>query len=341
MAAWVKDAPISVPLVTQNSDPNAFGMIGEPGTRIIVGAGSSHDHFAYNSMLRWHLGIGSFLDQQGQVGVEIRGFSLPTSSDDYSVSSITTDIPIINIPFFSDASENVLVNRLPNTVDIKQKLTVYGAEANTLFQLRLKQKPLIVLLGIRALHLEERFKLNDAIINIPSVPNSTVNVRDRFITDNHFYGLQVGGKSQFDFSNLTFSAEATLALGKNRQKLNIRGETNLDDVTVIQNFGLFSEPTNLGNHHKNTFAMMPQFGFKLIYKTSTFIRPYIEYRILYLNHVIRPGKSIQRTINLSQNPLIGGAGELVGDVRPLPRFNQTHFWQQGISVGLEFGKAAV
>src|ERR1700677_4265192 len=66
---WVKDAPLSVPLVTSGS-ATGLGQIGAPGTKIL--AGDSQQSFGGLSGGRLH-GLG-WIDDEGTYGFEASGF---------------------------------------------------------------------------------------------------------------------------------------------------------------------------------------------------------------------------------------------------------------------------
>lgn len=333
---WAENSPISVPLITQNNNPAAFGFINEPGTQIIFGSGSNKNSFNFSGISGGHITIGSWIDRSHQYGIEGNGFALSQAKNSFSASSIDSNIPIINIPFYSlpPGKENVLVARFPNTASVSDTLQSYGAELNGLYnpfnQMRF---PITFLMGFRYFNIHEGFELNDAIIDI--TPNSIINVRDSFSTKNNFYGVQTGARDSFDFSKLTLAVSAQVALGINYQNLIINGQTNIDNQTIIQSIGLFAEPSNIGTHKNNSFAVMPELRIKLGYNINQYIRPFIAYDCLYINNVIRPGQQIDRNINLSQNSLIGGTGVLSGPAYPAVRFNSTGMWMQGVSLGLE------
>lgn len=59
---WSQNSPINVPLVTKNDNFSALGLIGEPGTQIIFGAGSNKDSFNWSGMTGARLTIGDWLD---------------------------------------------------------------------------------------------------------------------------------------------------------------------------------------------------------------------------------------------------------------------------------------
>ena len=60
--------------------------------------------------------------------------------------------------------------------------------------------------------------------------------------------------------------------------------------------------------------------------------------MMYWIRVLRPGNQIDHGVNLTQNAVLdpNGVGMLVGPARPVPPFNRSDFWAQGLSLGLEF-----
>lgn len=335
---WVQDSPISVPLITQNNNPSAFGFINEPGTKIIFGSGSDRNSFNLGGESGGRVTIGGWIDDAYRYGLEGSGFSLSSQKNSFSASSVGGKIPVINIPFFSTASsrENVLVNRLPNSVTVSDTFQPYSVELNGLYNLQQTQLPIVLLMGFRFINLHEKLQLNDAIYNNPSLPpNSVLGVRDDFSTKNNFYGFQVGARTNLVYANLTFEGSAKIALGNNYQKLTISGQTNINNNIIIQPIGLFAEPSNSGTHGNNQFTVVPELQAKIGYNFNRNIHPFLSYNFFYINNVIRPGKQIDRNINQSQNRLLGGSGILSGPASPSVRFNNSSIWIQGFSAGIE------
>jgi hypothetical protein len=71
------------------------------------------------------------------------------------------------------------------------------------------------------------------------------------------------------------------------------------------------------------------------FDVNSHVRLYVGYDFLYWNEVVRPGNEIDRTLNLSQSTVLLGGGTLVGAARPAPEFNQSSFWLQGLTFGVE------
>jgi hypothetical protein len=337
---WAQDSPISVPLATKNTNPSSFAIINQPATQIIFGAGSRHNSFDFGGVNGARLTLGGWIDNNNRFGIEGSGLIFSQPKQTFSASSVNGRIPVLDVPFFStqSSSETVLVGNRPNTVTDSDDFKVSSVELNGLFNVPNQLSiPLILTTGFRFMHFNENLTLNDAIYQTPSLPpNSVLNVRDQFSTKNSFYGLQIGARSTFSYYNLSLEVLAEIAFGINHQQLNMSGQTNIDNKIILQPIGLFAEPTNSGTFRHNQFTFLPELQMKLGYHINKYIYPFITYHIIYIHQIIRPGNEIDRNINLSQNPLIGGTGVLSGPATPSAQFRNTSFWMQGFSVGIEF-----
>lgn len=195
---------------------------------------------------------------------------------------------------------------------------------------------MILLAGFRYINLHEILNLNDAVYGISTLPtNSVLNINDNFSTKNKFYGLQIGTRSNLSYNKFFININTTIALGDNFQKLGISGQTNINNKTILQPIGLFTEPSNIGNFNRNQFAFVPEIKVKVGYQLTNKLHSFITYNCLYINNIIRPGKEIDRNINLSQNELLGGTGILSGPPDPIASFINTGMWMQGFSAGIE------
>ena len=88
-----------------------------------------------------------------------------------------------------------------------------------------------------------------------------------------------------------------------------------------------SRPTSSG--------VIPSLEVKLSYFFTPRWRLFVGYDFLYWSQVVRPGNQLDRNVNLTQSPVFG-TGVLSGPASPVPLFNRTDFWAQGINLGLEF-----
>lgn len=327
---WVQNSPINIPLVTGNSNPKAFGLINEPGTQILFGRGSSLDQVHFGELTGSRFIIGAWLDRASQYGLEASAFFLPPGKKPYSTSSFSGSFPVVNVPFNS-GSENVLVNKeTPNQVVLNNTIKFYGYEINYLAHVPKNRCLTTFFTGVRFFRFQESFRLIDSSFPVLGI----VEVKDKFIAQNNFYGLQLGARTQFNWNKLLLNLSMAIAAGSNHHLLRISGETDFKHQR-LQNFGIFSEPSNLGTHKAERFAIIPELRAQLGYHLTANIRPFLTYDFFYMNHLIRPLKNIDRNINTSQNSLIGGSGVLFGSPSPIAQLSTTSVWVQGVSAGLD------
>ena len=51
---------------------------------------------------------------------------------------------------------------------------------------------------------------------------------------------------------------------------------------------------------------------------------------------MRPGDQIDTTLNLTGSPVISPGSTLTGAARPMPLFNGSSFWAQGVKFGASY-----
>jgi hypothetical protein len=100
--------------------------------------------------------------------------------------------------------------------------------------------------------------------------------------------------------------------------------------------GVLALPTNSGHFNRDRFAVVPEIDINVGYQVSRHLRAFLGYSFLYASNVVRPGDTIDRTVNLTQLPSSLGPGVLTGAARPMPLLKDTEFWAQGMNFGLEF-----
>lgn len=338
---WSSSVSIPLALATQNT-PGSLAVIGDPGTQIIFGQGSSHNNFnfAYTSGAR--ASFGGWIDDAYRYGLEASSFALTSKTDILTAASSPTNA--LDIPFYSvsNGAENVLIGGArPVTITDEDTFQPSSIEINALYRLPPSclpcfRFPIILSAGFRYMNIDEKLKLNNAILQ-SSNPESILYVQDKFTSRNHYYGFQFGARSNAEYKNFTFEGMAEIAFGVNYQRLNIAGETTLNNAGLLQSAGLFAQFTNIGSHANNEFSIVPALQLKASYNFHQFVRPFIAYDAIYMSNVLRSAKQVDRNINQTQNPLLGGSGVLVGPAQPSVKFHQSNLWLQGFSLGVDFG----
>lgn len=200
--------------------------------------------------------------------------------------------------------------------------------------------------GFRYLRLNEELSFAASSVSIPAPDVFTTT--DVFATDNHFYGGQVGVKAEYAWGGWFAQGTAKVALGVMRESIDIAGSLLTNDFNNLgtpQTFpgGIFAQPTNIGHHRRDRFAVVPEAGLKVGYRLTSWASVFLGYTFLYASNVVRPGNQIDRSINttqalafqIPQSPPPSLA--LVGPARPAVRFREADVWVQGLSVGVAFG----
>lgn len=338
---WVKDGPLPVPLVT-TGNPAAgalAGTLGQPDTRVLFGR-SGLDYGTFSGL---RLTVGSWLDDGRCVGVEGRGFLLHSRTVRFSAASNAAGEPPLYLPAFNAATgrEDSLIvadplQQFSGGVSISSKTSLWGAEVNGLWNLdREAGFTLDLLGGFRYLGLNESLHLANVTQDL--LLGTVTSLEDRFDTRNRFYGGQVGARAGFAFGLLSASVTGKLAMGPTRQTVNINGgvlqEGALAPTPGAFAGGFFTQPSNIGNRHRNHWSVVPELAAQLAYEFLPGFRAFVGYDFLYWTQVVRPGNQIDRVLNLSQSPVLG-AGTLAGPARPAPRFDRSDFWAQGFTFGL-------
>lgn len=341
----IENEPLSVPLVTSNPTPGAggaMGSIGETGTQVIYGTGSSNDAVNFIGFHAAHTTLGGWFDACDQYGLEANFFGHAKRNNIFSASSDEITQPLIAIPYYSvsEGSEaGFNLGSAPNVLTITNNSQTWAGDLNALLDLEKRVHfPLVAMAGLAYFNLAEGLNLNDTLVD--TTLNGTVSVMDNFKASNQFYGLQFGARSDITIQNFTLGLLGTLALGENRQNLEITGNTNVANGAfemTSSNAGLFAEPSNIGNYKDHPFTLLPKVQMRLGYNLAPDMNIFFGYNFLYLSDVIRPGEQLQHNINITQQPTLGpSGGVLTGAALPTLNMTHTHIWMQAFSMGFKF-----
>ena len=170
-------------------------------------------------------------------------------------------------------------------------------------------------------------------------PAGTILVNDSFTTRNQFNGVEFGTMTQFFRANRwSLSLISKIALGNTNQTVTINGSTTTASAgmaTTTVPGGLLAQPTNIGSYSQNQFSVIPELGATLGYQLTPRLRATLGYTFIYWASVARAGDQVDLNVNSSMLP--NAPGPVTGDTRhPLFAFQQTDFWAQGISAGIDY-----
>jgi hypothetical protein len=369
---WVKDAPLSVPLVSTGPIATTHhGLLGPPaenGADSTVLYGAPHAPAAGGNNAQGFTGApgakftaGYWFDAQQRFAIEGSAFFLASRSAGFSARGDANGDPILGIPVHNSVTydigtmlifpgEDSLPFSLPNDpnrvrsngiitggIDIKNTITFWGADLKGAVNLyRDPTWELSGLAGFRNVNLSEGFSLTTDIEGItgPYTGQSGV-AHDGFKTANQFYGATFGLRGGAHFGPWFAELTAQIAPGVSHQIVDVTGgftSVNFSPQTSGPE-GVFAQPSNEGRRTANRFAFTTDSELKVGYTISQNARLTLAYEHIYYSSVVRPTDQIDR--NLPKGQTFVQAAPTISTTSPAKLFNTTSFYAQGLNVGVE------
>jgi hypothetical protein len=327
------------------------GRLGQPDTVVLFGG----DDIDNEERSGGRFALGGFLPCS-KLGWELGGFFLGRRSVNFEAASSTA---LIARPFFNvlTGREDVQATALPGVssgaLSVHLPSQLWGAEADLqcllcsgcCYRVRL-------LGGFRYLNLDESLDIREDIAFGPDVStvfgndfaflnNATAVVLDSFHTRNQFYGGQLGLATQFRLGTWTVDLFGKVGLGATQQRVTIDGSQQINSPLLgPRSFrgGLLALSSNIGSYERSMFSVVPEAGVTLGKQLTSHAKVFAGYNFLFWSNVVRPGDQIDRGLNpaLIPNFLTPTAGSTATVQRPAFSFNETSFWAQGLTFGMEF-----
>jgi Putative beta barrel porin-7 (BBP7) len=334
---WYKSSPTPVPVIISN------GVVGRPETNVLLGGGNVDTNV--NAGFRLFAGYAV----NAQWGVEGDFFYLPQRSTSSSVSSSGADGSTdLLLPFYDvtrnheNFTEISFAPLYAGSAKVEFSNKLMGAEIMTVWAFSTATPWKVDLLGgFRWLQLKENYTITTSSPSIPPYPLDIWNTTDSFDASNNFYGAQFAARARYDQGPWVLNGVVKIGLGAMDQKVSVNGSLVTDEFAIgaaTQTFpgGYFALPTNIGDHSRMVFAVVPEVKFNLGYRVTPATTVYVGYSFLYASNVARPGNQINRNINPTQSvSYVGDVPAILdGPAQPTFNFNSTSFWAQGVSIGL-------
>src|SRR5262249_9745118 len=238
---------------------------------VLVDQGSQEDTF--HSGGRLNLGI--WLPGQNWA-IEVDYFQLARNSTSATFGS--TGDPQYARPVIIAGNETVQFVSLPGVVTgnvgVGMNSQLWGIEMNARNKLICGPRGWVdMLYGYRHLDLSEGISIGENLVQLNPAGNLGIMINDSFQTRNIFNGPQVGiqGEWHFPYRDRWFlGGTFKLAMGDMREQVKIQGSTAYTPLpggtTTVFNSGILAANTNIGNHTRDTFAVIPELNFKLGYE---------------------------------------------------------------------------
>lgn len=296
----------------------------------------------------WHSGarfaVGYWFDDCKSIGVELDYFFLGKKTHRSSVSSNENGSPRLRVPYFNvttglpDSTALATPGVFRGSGSLRVSTKMQGVELNLVKELSWNGFNIRALTGFRYWSFDDRltFSSNSPLVIIPSIYNN----RDKFHTQNNFFGAQMGASFSECFCSFILSIKAKIALGAMCQKSIINGRFQTNEFTgEAQTFpgGYFAQPTNMGTYEKTRFAVIPELNMNLGYQVTECLGFHIGYSVLYATKVLRAAKQMSSDVNPTQSANIEFTPDpvLVGEPSPKARLRSSGLWAQGVNIGLD------
>lgn len=377
----IKKNPLPVPLVTQGSlsDP-IIGALGQSGTTIKLGK-QPIDMGWMNGM---QVTAGLWLTSTRQIGLEASYFLLPITTRKKSlhtsgeIGSPSYAVPIYDVTglWGLNGVPGESIYLLPGPLDttpgfhgdfnLKLSSQFQGAQLNGIYRFEKWHLFLLdALMGFRWLQLKEHLKFQVSTHTVPNFPfgSSFADTKDRFNTDNNYYGGQIGMGAGYTSRRFDLKGIVQVGLGAILEAIDIRGSSQTSDGNLFYETintsnetlkgGIFAQKTNIGTHYRQIFAAVVDANIQARLKVLSHLELGAGYSFLWISALARPGKQIDRKINPTLTALADASRETVGvqqaptpfgmpgpaqpkqgPKRPKFSLKNSDFWAQGLTVGV-------
>jgi hypothetical protein len=299
----------------------------------------SGDNLNFGSTSGIRFTVGGWIDEDQHIGLEGSSFVLDRRTINFT--ALGNGDPVVG-PVFTDVTngrETIITPVEPLQarelahVSVSERL--WSAEANVRSRLAyFGRSPLEVFAGFRYLDLDDRLSI---FTSTDFLGIGTSSQADIFQTRNRFYGGQIGASFDLNERRWSLTMQGKLALGGMSEAVDIRGSTvDVFNGAAPQAFvgGVLAQQGNIGHFTHSQFVAMPELTVNLGYQVTRLFRVFVGYNLLYISDAVRPGQVIDVVNPRFIHDLI--VTNPVNINRPVPQFESTDLWVQGLNFGLEF-----
>lgn len=336
------------PLITSSpvgTPVNQAGVLGLPSTTVRYGGNEQLS----DSRAGGRYVASMWLDHSSVTGLELEYFGIFPDAQQFDASPTTGILarPFVNaLTSQQDAKFIAYPNVLTGSATVEANSQLHSASARLRHDLLdwnrafndAFSSPLVTrwsaTAGYRYMELSEDLSVSEDLVD-PNIP-ATIHAFDRFDTNNQLHAAELGLIAEFEAERWSCDLDLKLALGLSRQSVNIQGSTNTTAMGVPASYvgSLFAQSSNIGQHDRDKFAIVPQLGMTVGYRIFDQLKLFAGYRMLYWSDVVRPGDQMDLAINPTLIPPAMPPG--TGPQRPHFEFQEQSFFAHALSLGLEF-----
>jgi hypothetical protein len=347
---WVKENRFP-PLLTAGP-PSSLGVLGQPGTSILVGDTSLDD----TNRSGGRITIGGWVTEYRGFGLEGNFFMMETRNKEFTAGATgAPGSPVFARPFFNvlTGTESALPIAFPGVISGSTTATTRGETSNDNrffgagfdFLLNLCCETSYrcdFLIGYRYLSLDDHFAFiaNELIAaNVPNIGGNASVVTDRIDTSSRFNGGDLGLRGEWRGGPWSVRGTAKMAIGSTDETANVNGATTIfvaaaNGAPTVFPGGFLARPSNIGVAKTEQFAVVPEVGVTVGYQALECLRLTLGYNFLYWSNVVRTGDQVNRNVNVLEVPSVTGTANGAGFQQSV-LLRSVDYWAHGISAGIE------
>ncbi len=334
------------------------GVLGEPDTVILFGGQDLLDGNTSGVRVR----SGLYFDRLSQWGVQGEYFMLETQEADFVATGNASGDPILARPFFNinprtpithafdpppreDAQLISYPNVMRGTVVVNATSELQSASIALRSLLACESfcnerttaySRVDMITGYRYMQLNDHLFIGEDLTSLDRNSLANYQLYDLFDTRNQLHALDLGAIWQGGWQRFSLDLTAKTAFGWGRQEVDILGATAISQPgaqTATYVGGVLAQPSNIGFHSRDRFTVVPELSAIVGLQITQHVRATVGYTFIFWGPVVRVGNQMDLDVNPDQMapPIV----PLAGPLRPEFAFQESNYWAQGISAGIE------
>jgi hypothetical protein len=343
--AFMRGSP-TVPLVTTataGTSRAAAGILGQPQTSVLFG----DERYGDNVRPGFRVATGLWFNPQQSLGIE--GGFLMTSSQAAIFSATSNDGTILARPYI-DATTGLRQAVLVAFPGLSNGSIDVRANTGNLYSFNLDFAEKAIdhgwlriysLIGYKFYRYDESLRVQQTIAPVPGgafAAGTLITSNDNFSTTNQFHGLDLGFRSQLNFTDrLWLEVVTKVAVGRVHRDVAIGGtqtSTVPGAAPVTLSGGVLALSSNATSFAETDWRAIPEVGLTLAWQ----LRPYVTLRtgwsFMYFNQFARAADQVDPNINPHLFP--GANAALGGPNSPAFNLVRSDLWLYSFNLGLEF-----
>jgi hypothetical protein len=304
------------------------------------------------------LTLGMWLDSHREVGAGFRVFSLAGDTVEFfdiSDGSRTLARPFFNtflnredslLVAFTDPGPDMIINTPDDqpisrgNISVNSSNEVYGGELfGRINWDRGCGYSLDFIGGYQYSRIDDDLTIRHVITSFDpagNVPVGTViDGTDIFDAENAFHGGLLGLSAELQQGPWTLNVLGKVGIGNMHQTVSVRGETIVSEPNpppppATSPGALLVLPTNAGFYSQDKFTFIPEGAFNVGYQLNDYLNLSLGYTFMYWSQVALAAGQIDHNVNPTQ---VSG-NMLNGPADPRFGFDNTDFWVQGLTIGV-------